>query len=72
MDVTNILRELAALSDPQNDDTQWATALATDVLERGIVDDEDPSATAEAAQETKRMALKVRDLAAAARQALEV
>lgn len=28
MDVTNILRELAALSDPQNDDTQWLTCLA--------------------------------------------
>ena len=25
MDVTNILRRLAALSDPQDDDTQWAT-----------------------------------------------
>lgn len=71
MDATSILRELAAISDPQNDDTQWMTCLATDVLERGIANDEDPSATIEAAMETKRIALKIRDLAAAARQMLE-
>lgn len=71
MDVTNILRRLAALSDPENDDTQWLTCLAADVLDRGIEGDEDPSATHEAATETRRIALEIRELAAAARQMLE-
>lgn len=71
MDVTNILRRLAALSDPQDDDMQWVSALATDALEHGLAEDEDPSATAEAAQETKRIVKEIRELATAARQMLE-
>ena len=71
MDVTNILRRLAALSDPQDDDTQWATCLAATAMDHGISGDDDPDATREAAQETMKLALEVRELAAAARQALE-
>jgi hypothetical protein len=72
MTPTEILKRLAALSKPENDDMQWLTALATDVKERGIVGDEDVSATIEACNETRRVALEIRDLATAARMALEV
>ena len=39
MTQTEILKRLAALSKPGDDDMQWLTALAADVKERGIVGD---------------------------------
>ena len=59
----DILRRIAALALPTDDDTQWITALANDVETRGIVDDPDPDATSEACENALRIANEVRTLA---------
>lgn len=71
MTPTEILKRLAALSD-EEDRIGWASALANDVQERGLADDEDASATLEACRETRGIVAEIRELATAARMALEV
>ena len=71
MDVTQILKRLAALSD-EEDRIGWASALANDVQEHGLADDDDERATLEACRETRGVVAEVRELAIAARTALEV
>lgn len=68
--MADLLRRLAALSEPGDDDTEWLTCLAHDVSANGLANDVDPSATSEAAIATARMGRDIRALAAEAREIL--
>lgn len=73
MDANEILTRLAALSDPEGiGGAEWALGLATDVEARGIVDDEDLSATQEATDAVRALALEVAALSLAAKALLGI